>query len=454
METTYFAKKMEDLNWINLNAPLAQLNCHNTLVQGQCFSWFRLENTTETTWVGNVAGQALAFKQAKGDSASSYARLVDSSLSDDELDVFVRQYFQLDHDLEILYEQWAGGCPRMKSVTASLPGVRVLRQEPWECLISFICSSNNNIKRITQMLDRLKLHYGSYSCSIVPADPSTPGQHKVIVFDADELKKQLAVTDGDKSNEPEPVVDDSSPVKTPLSGKKRNREVSASTASPSTPNLFNNNKGASNVVHLYNFPTINSIAQAEEADLRALGMGYRAKFLRGSGIKALELGGSQWLEDLRRAGPTARLHVNEQLQQLPGVGRKVADCVALFSLDQTAAVPVDVHVYDIAARDYDPSLLDPSKASSTGQLASLTPKLYERVGDLFRSSFGEHAGWAHSVLFAAELSPFRQQLSQELQKEMDIFDAEQRSAKKVRADAKKLKKAGTSPAAMAETDSE
>lgn len=36
----------------------------------------------------------------------------------------------------------------------------------------------------------------------------------------------------------------------------------------------------------------------------------------------------------------------EALVSLPGVGRKVADCVALFSLDQMGAVPVDVHVRD------------------------------------------------------------------------------------------------------------
>jgi len=39
-----------------------------------------------------------------------------------------------------------------------------------------------------------------------------------------------------------------------------------------------------------------------------------------------------------------------------GVGRKVADCVALFSLDQTSAIPVDTHVWNIACRYFDPTL--------------------------------------------------------------------------------------------------
>lgn len=37
---------------------------------------------------------------------------------------------------------------------------------------------------------------------------------------------------------------------------------------------------------------------------------------------------------------------------------QVADCVALFSLDQTSAIPVDVHVWRIACRDYEPDLAD------------------------------------------------------------------------------------------------
>ena len=59
------------------------------------------------------------------------------------------------------------------------------------------------------------------------------------------------------------------------------------------------------------------------------------------------------------------------LCELPGVGPKVADCVALFSLDQAGTVPVDTHVWQIACRDLDPTL---------STCKSLTPAVYERVG--------------------------------------------------------------------------
>ena len=148
--------------------------------------------------------------------------------------------------------------------------------------------------------------------------------------------------------------------------------------------------------------------------------------------------GSGWLEGLRARGPHERLAVQEQLMECPGVGRKVADCVALFSLDQVGSVPVDVHVWDIAVRDYD---------NSGGELKktkSLTPVVYERVGDLFRQRFGSHAGWAHSVLFAGELPEFRRRLPTRLQEEMRLYEEEKRgaaaAAKRAKADVKKMKK--------------
>ena len=54
-----------------------------------------------------------------------------------------------------------------------------------------------------------------------------------------------------------------------------------------------------------------------------------------------------------------------------GVGKKVADCVALFCLDQFNAVPVDTHVWQIACRDYQeglPGLADTKSLTDKVQL--------------------------------------------------------------------------------------
>lgn len=83
--------------------------------------------------------------------------------------------------------------------------------------------------------------------------------------------------------------------------------------------------------------------------------------------------------------------VRSKLMELYGVGRKVADCVALFSLDQRGVVPVDTHVWQIACRYYDPSL---------ASKASLTNAVYQSVNDAFIQRFGPCAGWAHCTFIS------------------------------------------------------
>ena len=75
----------------------------------------------------------------------------------------------------------------------------------------------------------------------------------------------------------------------------------------------------------------------------------RAKYIVNT-IKALQMkprGGAQWLSSLR--GMDLEDVINS-LSTLPGVGPKVASCVALFSLDQHHAVPVDTHVWQVNAQ--------------------------------------------------------------------------------------------------------
>ena len=139
-------------------------------------------------------------------------------------------------------------------------------------------------------------------------------------------------------------------------------------------------------------------------------MGYRAKYLMKT-METLELlGGETHLHELRSITDPAI--VQEKLIQFHGVGRKVADCVALFSLCQCNAIPVDVHVWNIARRDYNAdSLVNTTK--------TLTPTIYRQIGDLFRTRFPVKSGWAHSLLFVAELPSFRPALPNDIVEEMD-----------------------------------
>jgi N-glycosylase/DNA lyase len=146
----------------------------------------------------------------------------------------------------------------------------------------------------------------------------------------------------------------------------------------------------------YRFPSVSALAAAREEELFALGFGYRARLVV-QAARTLAERGEQWLYALRDA-PYEEAH--RQLLTLPGVGHKIADCVCLFSLDKPQAIPVDTHVWQIAQRDYLPEL----------QGRSLTERVYRQVGDFFRARFGAYAGWAHNVLFAAELAAFRKRV--------------------------------------------
>ncbi|XP_042195538.1 N-glycosylase/DNA lyase isoform X2 [Callorhinchus milii] len=75
-------------------------------------------------------------------------------------------YFQLSVSLADLYSHWSRADKNFQRVAPGFPGVRVLRQEPTECLFSFICTTNNQISRITAMIERLCQVYGERLCQL------------------------------------------------------------------------------------------------------------------------------------------------------------------------------------------------------------------------------------------------------------------------------------------------
>jgi len=153
--------------------------------------------------------------------------------------------------------------------------------------------------------------------------------------------------------------------------------------------------------------------------LRELGFGYRAKYLYTTAVMVTKES-EGWLDGLRNpesplisqkvssagemlpGGREGYRAAHEQLLALQGVGPKVADCVCLMGLGWGEAVPVDTHVWQIAQRDY---------KFGKGKHRSLTKATYDAVGGHFRELWGKEAGWAHSVLFTADLRAFSERLT-------------------------------------------
>ncbi|KAF9933930.1 8-oxoguanine glycosylase ogg1 [Modicella reniformis] len=145
----------------------------------------------------------------------------------------------------------------------------------------------------------------------------------------------------------------------------------------------------------YGFPTMNALAQdGVEETLRKLGFGYRAKYIANTAkmISTME-NGEEWLKGLRNV-PYEEAH--SALLTLQGVGPKVADCVCLMSLDKHNIIPVDTHVWQIAVRDY--QFRYDGKVPKT-----ISSAVYKAVGKHFFNLFGDYSGWAHTVLFVADL---------------------------------------------------
>lgn len=73
----------------------------------------------------------------------------------------LKVYFRLDVNLHELYKQWEAAHPHFNDISKQkFSGVRVLNQAVTENIISFICSQNNNIKRISSMVSKICELYG------------------------------------------------------------------------------------------------------------------------------------------------------------------------------------------------------------------------------------------------------------------------------------------------------
>lgn len=116
---------------------------------GQCFRW---ERRSDGCYAGIALGRALVVEQ-KGE------RLVFRNTTPREFQEVWRGYFDLDRDygeVKALLETDSA----MSAAVAFCPGMRVLRQDPWEALCSFIISQNNNIPRIKGIVERLCRTFG------------------------------------------------------------------------------------------------------------------------------------------------------------------------------------------------------------------------------------------------------------------------------------------------------
>ena len=83
-----------------------------------------------------------------------------SSEPEESVRPLLERYLRLDEDIQSIYDELSRSDPKMRELVNNHRGLRILRQEPWECLVSYICSNNNNVEGIGNIVEKLSDGFG------------------------------------------------------------------------------------------------------------------------------------------------------------------------------------------------------------------------------------------------------------------------------------------------------
>lgn len=130
---------------------VTSLDLGETLDCGQSFRW---RDNGDGSFTGVAYEKLVTVSMQNGD-------LHIENTTEQDFEKIWRNYFDLDLDYDSIRSSIGEIHPVLKEASAYAPGIRILRQEPWEALCTFIISQNNNIKRIKGIVDRLCVSFGN-----------------------------------------------------------------------------------------------------------------------------------------------------------------------------------------------------------------------------------------------------------------------------------------------------
>lgn len=119
----------------------SKINIDSTINSGQVFLWDKIDGI----WHGINGTEVLRVEQNPFDITSSQKK--------------VSNFFRQDDNMKKILKE-INKDSLVRSAVKHFPGLRLLRQDPFQCYISFICSSNSSIQNIKQMLKRLCRKFG------------------------------------------------------------------------------------------------------------------------------------------------------------------------------------------------------------------------------------------------------------------------------------------------------
>jgi N-glycosylase/DNA lyase len=117
---------------------------------GQCFRW---NEETDGSYTGVIKSGVINVKQAGKD-------FIFEAQVDGNLENIVQDYFDLNTNYLKIKQELSKVDEYLKASIEFGEGIRILNQDLWECIISFIISANNNIPRIKKIIEKISSAYG------------------------------------------------------------------------------------------------------------------------------------------------------------------------------------------------------------------------------------------------------------------------------------------------------
>ena len=155
-----------------------------TLDSGQVFRWQKLTDS----WVGVVGKHWLRLTQGPDGIQAETALPVEDWN-------WLRGFLQTEVDLAAVLGTFPDDAP-MQAAVAACHGLRVLHQDPWECLASFILSSTKQIVQIRQIIALLCERFGE-PCSGAPMTRSSSGTGQTLQFSFPTPRRIAAATEAE-----------------------------------------------------------------------------------------------------------------------------------------------------------------------------------------------------------------------------------------------------------------
>lgn len=136
---------------MRIKAKCLLFDLNQSLGCGQVFRW-RYEE--DQWWYGVIGVNFIKIRQVGNIlDYETFPKVANSAL-------FIKNYFRLDDDLETIYSH-IGKDEYLQEAIRHARGLRLIRQDPWECMISFIISQQNQIPKIQRSLETISEKFGT-----------------------------------------------------------------------------------------------------------------------------------------------------------------------------------------------------------------------------------------------------------------------------------------------------